>query len=390
MLNIKHLFFVSLFIGILSLPVLQMRFHFLGDGVLGGVEEEAERPTASLVSVFDGVFQREMDEYFSKELGFREELVKADNEISFKLFRQVQRPRVIEASGGTMIVLGKDNWLYEKGYVDENINPRHTPDERLRQIVSQLKRLQDALDARGVPMLLVISPSKATIYPEFIPDGYSAHRIDRPTNYERFIPLLEASKINFLDGRAQFLEWKDTLNWPVFTKGGTHWNYAGACLFVAEMTKKLEELWQRPMIHVTCHPIRMDTTPYGTDSDLANLLNLPSVEEITSIPTPHPTYGRHAAPDAQQPRMLFVGDSFLWTITAIMDRQRMYRDRDFFYYFSSNSEWPEGTFKSINKAHLDWEEDVFSHDMIIIEVNEAAVHKTGFGFMEEALNAIGH
>jgi len=142
------------------------------------------------------------------------------------------------------------------------------------------------------------------------------------------------------------------------------------------------------MVQVGCEPITVDTNVFGTDKDLANLLNLPSIDHITAHPTPHPTFSRLVPDGAVQPRVLFVGGSFVWTLTSIMDAQAVYKDRDMYYYFSKNGEWPENTFEPIDTLTHDWERDVFLHDIIIIEINESAVDEAGFGFVDAALKAL--
>jgi hypothetical protein len=141
------------------------------------------------------------------------------------------------------------------------------------------------------------------------------------------------------------------------------------------------------MLRVTCEPIRVDQTASGADRDLADLLNLPSVDSLIAGPTPHPTCGREVPPGAARPRVLFVGDSFLWTRTSIMDAQQVYLSRDVYYYFSRNFRWPEATVEDIDPEALDWDADVLTRDVVIVEVNEISLHQAGYGFVEAALRA---
>jgi hypothetical protein len=51
--------------------------------------------------------------------------------------------------------------------------------------------------------------------------------------------------------------------------------------------------------------------------------------------------------------------------------------------------WPEGVYKDLDKAGLDWEKEVFTDDALILEVNMGIIEKVGHGFIEEAIRQLG-
>jgi hypothetical protein len=52
------------------------------------------------------------------------------------------------------------------------------------------------------------------------------------------------------------------------------------------------------------------------------------------------------------------------------------------------SSYPDNVRREIVTSTLNWERNVFSKDVIIIEANETGLGKIGFGFVEDALKAL--
>ena len=84
----KNFLFIF-FIGILSVPFLQMVFLGITEPVLVGVETASERPRLTLASWFDGSFQKLGTEWFADHIGFRGYLVKSENQLNWSVFHEV-------------------------------------------------------------------------------------------------------------------------------------------------------------------------------------------------------------------------------------------------------------------------------------------------------------
>jgi hypothetical protein len=69
-----------------------------------------------------------------------------------------------------------------------------------------------------------------------------------------------------------------------------------------------------------------------------------------------------------------------------MDDQSLYKERDFYYYYSRNDTYPEKTFDLIDKENFDWQSEVFSKDAIIMEINETIEPPFWVGFVDDALD----
>ena len=376
--------FIAVFIILLFAPIIQRRLNIFVETNLYGVEIASIRPEFSWQSWKIENFQKNFEQWFEDRIGFRAGLIKTNNQIDFDVFEELAQ------NNNSKIILGKNNYLYEKGNIDSHNNVFKMETSLIETEIQKLKELQDKLAAKDVPFLLIISPNKATIYPEYIPEKYiNKNELQKTSNYDEIIFFLDKYNINYFDTHAFFLAQREMNDYLLFPPGGTHWSYYGACLVVKELMQKLEVLDQKNLINISCTPVIRNNEPYGYDIDLKNLVNLWTDQEINNT-TDHPTISRDEDPYAYQPNLLFIGDSFSWQILSIMDGQKLYQERDFFYYYSRNDTYPEKTFNFIDKENFDWKTEVLSKDAIIMEINETITPPIWFGFVDDALNYLNN
>src|SRR4030042_4371264 len=148
---------------------------------------------------------------------------------------------------------GKNKYLYEEPYID-NYNRIHPiPPGELENKTASLKMLQDRLLQRNIRLLLLITPSKATVYPEYIPDRVIlSDNLSRQDNYEILLPIRKKYGINFTDGRRMFLDLKHKSVPSLFTSSGSHWSLYGGDLFSARLVELIEQLLGKRLVSIGC------------------------------------------------------------------------------------------------------------------------------------------
>jgi len=369
-----------LFVCALSLPLFQMVTHFPPDYPLTGVETSATRPAASLSAWWDGTLQTEFDSWLNQRIGLRGLLVRTANQINYTLFRELPQRK------GTQVLLGQNGFLYEKVYVDAYNQEGERPDDELRHVSMSTRRLQDRLAKDGIAFLLVIAPSKAEIYPEFLPDSADVEgRPDRQTHYERMIGILKEDGVNLVDAHDLFLQWKEEPGTPLlYTKGGTHWNQYGAARIISRMTEKLKDLTGKDIPVMQVVGAVTNRTIVDSDNDLAELVNLWSGRPLAG-PQIHPVM--ETTPGTHLPDLLFVGDSFVFTLTNQMDGEDLYRKRDTYYYYNRHYFYPVAPNLPLDKRQLDLLKELQGRDAVIVEVGEYWLPRIGFGFVKDLLRA---
>ena len=265
-------------LGILSAT----HFTLLKTKSLAGDEKKIDRISLSAKTFLKGDYQKNFESVFLRGMRGRPFLVRTENDINYKLFGDASK------NLGTIIMPGSDNFLIEQAYVHSFNRANPNSPEVLSQLTEKLELLQSLLADKGISFTFLITPSKAEVYPEKIPDNFlHPERDSRQSDYLTFLQSTKDKKINLVDAAKLTKELKKTSKHPVFAPGGIHWSYLTACkvsqVLVDEIANQLSKDLQRPV----CEPVEFRTKPYGTETDMLRLLNLWD-ETAWKAPFPYP------------------------------------------------------------------------------------------------------
>ncbi len=374
--------FLCSFFVLVSLPELLTRVHWLQPIRLRGAVPPTKEIPLRFESYASGAFQSAFEGRYGAEFAVRGHLVRTQNETNLRVFHQ------LDQHSNTPMLLGKNDFLYEGEYVDAYNRRDHVPLAELETKVRRLRLLQDHLERNGSTLLVVISPSKAHLYPEFLPAGMRDKRFpDVPTNYAAFIPLLEEHGVHFLDAQGYLEQQKRKVDYLLFANTGAHWNRAASCPVVDRIMRTLGKQLGREFSGVSCKPVRVRPEPEPGEHDLSTVANL-WFESALFQPTPYPDARPKVAKGGDQPSLLIVGGSFVWALLHDFERFKLTRSVDYLYYYSRWVHSPGGKRTPLERDQLDFEHDVFRHDAVVIEINASLVQKVGFGILEDAELAI--
>ena len=154
-----------LFVLVLFLPTLQHSFNILPNTTLIGKEEPPPKAQWSATGWLDGSFQEQYSKRRDSRLGLRDYLVKTYNQLHYSIFHRVV------STVSTSVIIGKENWLYEEVYVKKLNTASKDDGSLITKRVQRLRILQDQLEKLGIAFVFVIAPSKAEVYPEYIPEN---------------------------------------------------------------------------------------------------------------------------------------------------------------------------------------------------------------------------
>jgi hypothetical protein len=355
-------FYICIFYLLVMLPTLQNMCGIFPRKILSGVEYAAPFPKLSFNTYLNCSFQKAFEQWYSRDYGLRDYLVRSENQLNYSLFNQINNE----------LILGKENNLFERSYIVDYLAIKTPPQDVYSDCAEGLKKLQDYFEIRGVKLLFIIAPNKASIYPENIPDIYQKYKSNNKTIYEQLVPELQRHGVNYLDGHAFCAKLKKESRYPVFHKGGIHWNFYASFLFSQEIIKKISEMLDKSVNTIELKNIRLSKDPLYTDDDLARLANVwdetPFVE-----PSVYPYGKKTGFPCAYQPNVLFIGDSFMYTVLYWLNKYQLTDSRsEFCFYFRQKKIFNE-------------QKELLSRDVIIIEANEVRVLDAGFGFVQAVL-----
>jgi len=361
---------------------VQTIFHLFPEPKLIGFTKLVDAPKFNLTDWFNGKFQTRFEAWLDNYLGFRGYFVKTDNELNYLLFKENHQKTEQK------LIIGRDNYLYEKNYIDSSIGRDYRPLNELNERVKSLKILQDKLEKHSIGFILLISPSKASFYPEYIPPALIEKTIEPnpKTNYERVLPLIKENKINYIDARELFLNQKGVSQYPLFPRSGTHWTRYGSCLIMQRLLiedgRQLNDKYNIP----DCSNIKLNSVPQGEDRDLADLSNL-WYSKMFYQELAYPIFAKASA-SLNDIDMLMIGDSFGWGILRNLRGSWAVKNFNFYYYFNSDYDY-NNVSNPINKDdsnHL--KQEILKRNLVVIEANEAALNDIGFGFIDSAITAL--
>jgi len=327
-----------------------------------------------------GEYQLRCERWLQEQIGFRSAGIRTDSQINYSLFRE----SAIKTAD--VPVIGKDCYLYSRIYLDEynrrKISQLKSPGEYARD----LRRLQDGLWKRGKAFVLLIAPSKAEICPEYIPARFLAPSTrGRQSDYQRLLPALQKEGIRMVDGHAVFMEQKVREPWLLFPPGGIHWQEYGAWQILDRLTRELESQMRRPLAKIACEDIPSGGVEWSKgEADLAAVLNT-WAQPQWSQHLPRPRFRLKEDADACCPSLLMVGDSFMFGLINLVNHYKTARKMDFYYYYGTLYSYPSGKIEKLDKGRVNWNQDVFARDAVIIEMNEILLDSKAWGFVEDAL-----
>jgi alginate O-acetyltransferase complex protein AlgJ len=229
----------------------------------------------------------------------------------------------------TAAVAGADGWLFFGGELRllslgrfwgtdaVKVSRAHKPE--LADPVPAILDFQQQLKARGIELLVVPVPPKASVYPEKILPGFDVRTKDPTPELRRFYEELRAAGVDVLDLSKLFVAKRDENRGPVFCKTDSHWSGFGCVLAAEAIAEKVRAKIGKP---ATAKEYVAEWKEAEREGDLAALLgpggHKASPEKIAVQSVSEKGSGAAVEEDPNSP-LLLIGDS----------HTLIYHDRDF-------------------------------------------------------------
>lgn len=364
--RIKKIIFIIIII-VLLLPLIQYQLHFIEEKSLNGSFELAKKDTLNLESWIGGNFQKQYSLYFNDSIGFRNILVRLNNQIKFSLFNQIRTDNAF---------IGKDKYILDEKYVFANYGLDYIGEEYIKSQTEKLKYIQYKLmSLYNINLLVIMAPSKVSFYENKIPEYFSKFKNDS-TNYKTFIAEFKSKGINHIDFKKWFNEIKDTSNFTLFPKYGIHWSIYGSILATDSIIKYIakDKKLNIPKFKIT--KITTSDSIASMDRDMANSMNL--LFEPKHLKMSYPSYNIEERGDKNL-KLLVIGDSYF---SSILD-SRIFEDisdmTDFYYYNKIHKIINDGEVVSIEN----YLNNILDFNYIILINTEMNYWNLGNGFIEQ-------
>jgi len=356
---------VIVILSVMALPILQDKFFHLPFPPLKGAIVKLKEPTFTFSKWFDESFQKQRDKYNTQTFGYHDILVRIYHQFLYNFYRK---------AGAKYVVIGKDNYLYEENYINASYGTDFIGTDSINRRMEMAKYIQDTLAKLNKTFLFVFAPSKASYYPEYIPDRFSRQK--RITNYSQYIKTARELGIHYIDFNDYFIRQKPVSTYPLMPKYGIHWSYYGMCLAVDSMVKYIQHARNIDMPGIYWDTI-FHHLAKNEDYDIGDGLNL-----LVPIPKDTLAYPNLLFENPQgrvKPSALIIGDSFYFVMYGV--GSKLFKHSQFWYY---NKEVYSMGSETRNISDIDLKRELRKHDIIIIMGAEATLPNLGWGFIENS------
>ncbi|MPL95148.1 hypothetical protein SDC9_41314 [bioreactor metagenome] len=263
-MKIKQSVIIIAFSIILIIPIFSI------NKVSGKVSETEQRYLASFPELIDDNgkliihgFRSGFEDWLNDNIGFRDFFVKIHSTVSYK---------ILQKSPSEKIEIGKDGWFYYT--LNDNIKIADgtypLTQDMLLNIKNSQEKIADYYNNLNIDYVLVLVPSKVSVYPENINSGnYEVGKtpIDILEEY-----LKNNSDVNVINLKDSLITAKDFEQ--VYFKTDTHWNEAGAYVGYQDVINKLAKFG-----YINTKPVAVKKNPSSHKGEFSammgdvNLLN---------------------------------------------------------------------------------------------------------------------
>lgn len=368
---------------LLFLPLLQAHVLHIPLKPLNGVIIETEKPMFDLEAYCSGNYAKQEEAYIGENFGFREPIIRLYNQYLWSCYRKTYAHDV---------VAGKKGWLYTpesvRDYYGTEMHRWQPSPEAARcnfdREIKYMNRVREILKENDVELLAFIAPEKSFLYPEYLPEHEHDTTTFNACTY--FLQQFEETGFPCIDMNRWFQQMKDTVSYPLIPQTGGHWVfpavYAADSLFRFMGDLKGIEL---PKLHIgTLH----ESDNHGADNDLERLLNLslPIRKRYGYSPTAEVTV--ESGTNSVKPKVLFIGNSFMWGISNQIPMQELFDNVEFWYYFST-AYFGKDLKQTASVVDFNLLEKLLDFDYIVWFTTGNQLNKGTNGFANSAILTLG-
>ncbi|MBV8591121.1 MAG: hypothetical protein JO212_13890 [Acetobacteraceae bacterium] len=351
-----------------SLGTAFPRLHMRVKQVLLG--QGAEQPVPpSWNNLLTGRFQQDFATNLGKLSVLRRDAVRWKTQVYYSAFGMSAWPN---------IVVGDNRQLFQWPYIQEFCTrdlAQFRP--RAEAWVTRLRALQDDFQRRGKRFLYLITPSKAAVYPNYLPPDFTcrSQEADRAGKLTLYRKLLDNGGVDYVDAAGRVEANKNAFDVDLFPRGGAHWNRLAAALAAQTITAHVNQ--SERLLTPFEFDWRISWHPAGSDRDLYDVLNL--VFRDDHYPVPELSYRSASPPQCRPAHIVEVTGSFIFEVNEVL-AQIACRPAisAWFYWDLKHFEYPNGEQTLVPADPARRSQDILRDaDLVILEENESVLPQSG-------------
>ena len=218
---------------------------------------------------------------------------------------------------GDKALLGRDKWLfYKQGiqYLIEPWPPRNNALDNINDPVPAILSFRDQLAERGIELLILPAPGKASIYPDKLTSraNHSNHCVYKHTR--NLIEKLKEQNIHILDLFENFIQRRNnSTDVDYYLSQDTHWSPGGMRLAAQSVA---QEIIKQKWATTGDYPYALKSINISRHGDVLKMMDMPLLnhsftpESINCLQVIDSDTGKPYTDDPHS-EILVLGDSFL-------------------------------------------------------------------------------
>lgn len=344
---------------------------------LKGVFEPTSKPELTFDNYKSNTYQTQIEKYTSEHFGLREPVIRIYNQYLWSAYNKTYC---------TFIVPGKNGYLYYALAVNEHYGtelPKHykTNEDAMKDAdveLRQMNKLRHVLKDYGIEFVAFIAPDKPEVYPEYLPRRDADTTTIHLANY--YTRRMEEIGFPFINMTDWFVSMRDTASFPLFPKTDSHWRYSAVYGFdsLFRFINTLDGAAKFPTLHIG-PPIAYESDKLEGDEETLNL--------VFPIHGDRTKYKSEITVDDdtthRKPKVLFVGDSFIWSMAEFMPASKILADREVWFY--NNTAFIGFENKSTSVKDIDRLSHILNADYVVFYSAGHQWWEATYGFAKDAL-----
>ena len=361
----------------LFVPLIQQWTGLFPVKVLKGAVEPTPKPELTFDNYKTNTYQTQIEKYVSEHFGLREPVIRLYNQYVWTAFNKTYCH---------FIVPGKKGYLYYALAVNEHFGlelPKHykSNKEAMKDAdaeLRQMNKLRHVLKDYGIEFVAFIAPDKPEVYPEYLPRRDANDTTIHLTEY--FSRRMNEIGFPYINMTDWFVSMRDTASFPLFPKTDSHWRYSAIYGYdsLFRFINTLDGEVKFPNIHIG-PPVAYESDQLEGDEETLNL-----IFPIRGGKTKYKSDITVEADSTQRkPKVLFVGDSFIWSLGEFMPAREIMADREVWFY--NNTAYIGFDNKTQSVRDIDCLSHILNADYVVFYSAGHQWWEATYGFAKDAL-----
>lgn len=376
--KLLHIILFALLIVFLFLPMIQEHYKPFKSKPLNGVNFVTEFPELSFETFSNGKYQSQLEKYTSENFGFREFVIRLYNQYIWSCYHKTY---------SHFLIPGKGNWLFYTEAVNDYYGTEQkkwykTPENAKDWFDKNTKlmcQLRNVLKEYDIEFLSFMAPSKPFVYPEHLPER------ERDTTtinaMEYYDNSLTEAGFPHIEMTKWFKTMRDTLPYPVFPNMDMHWQFTAVYGYdsLFRLMNSLNDFGIPKIKYGKPKPYFDD---FQNDEATLNLM-FPIKNKNTDYKL---DVEIECNENCRKPKVLFVGDSFIWGLDEHLPWEQLMDDIEILFYNSSVFKGFDRT--KYKKEDINLLRDILRADYVVFYTSGHQWYRASYDFVEEALLAL--